>query len=427
MKAGMVGLGAGAVGILRRLDLCPFAEVYAGADIDPQVRETAHAVYPEMKLYETAEELAADPDVDAIWVMTANRLHAEHTIIAANAGKHVAVTKPMCITVEEAEAMVEAAERNHVNVIAGNSHSYSTPIRLIAQIARSGALGKVKAVNLFAINDWMLRNRRPEDFDLTHGGGILYRGAPHQVDVARLIAGGKLRSVRGTYGDWEPARPAPGYYSAYMEFEDGTACVMYQNAYGYFDFEEMSPWAVGVSPGKGAGKRAEVRNRIRKEAREGTRNELDDYLSRGIAIARSPDGGRDPDASTRATVASGGKSAPEFGSDMGFVFVSCERGDIRQAPAGAYVYDDDGVVEYKLKRGNLYDEEIDEVYGAAVLGQKPLHDERWGLSTMEATLAILESGKTHREVELTRQSESSLDPEYAAAHIVEPESITRLS
>src|SRR5438093_4646968 len=298
MKAGVVGLGAGAVGILRRLDLCPHAEVYAGADIDPQVRETAHAVYPDMKVYETAEQLAADPDVDAVWVMTANRLHAEHTIAAANGGKHVAVTKPMCITVAEAEAMVEAAERNHVNVIAGNSHSYSTPIRLIAQIARSGSLGKVKAVNLFAINDWMLRNRRPEDFDLSYGGGILYRGAPHQVDVARLMVGSKLKLVRGTYGDWEPSRPAPGFYSAFMEFEDGTPCVMYQNAYGYFDFEEMSPWAVGVSPGAGAGKRAEVRNRIRKEAREGTRNELDDYLSRGIAIARSPGGERDPDAST---------------------------------------------------------------------------------------------------------------------------------
>ena len=66
------------------------------------------------------------------------------------------------------------------------------------------------------------------------------------------------------------------------------------------------------------------------------------------------------------------------------------------------------------------------MYGAAILGRKPLHDERWGLSTMEATLAILESGKTHREVELTRQSESSPDPDYAAAHMVEPESITRL-
>ena len=423
----MIGLGAGAVGILRRVDLCPHAQIYAGADIDPHVRETAHAVYPEMKVYETAEQLVADPAVDAVWVMTANRFHAEHTILAANAGKHVAVTKPMCITVKEAEAMVEAAERNRVNVIAGNSHSYSTPIRLVAQIARSGALGKVKAVNLFAINDWMLRNRRPEDFDLTHGGGILYRGAPHQVDVARLIVGGRLRSVRGTYGDWEPSRPAPGFYSAYMEFEDGTPCVMYQNAYGYFDFEELSPWAIGVTPGKGAAKRAEVRERIRQEAREGTRNELTEYLSRGIAIARSPDGGPDPDASTRATVASGGRSAPEFGSDMGFVFVSCERGDIRQAPRGAYVYDDDGVVEYRVDRGNLYDEEIDEVYGAAVLGRKPLHDERWGLSTMEATLAILESGRTHREIDLSLQSESIPDPEYAAAHIVEPESVVRLN
>ena len=59
---------------------------------------------------------------------------------------------------------------------------------------------------------------------MERGGGVAFRQAPHQIDSLRFLGGGLIRSVRGTTGIWMEGRAgAPGYYSAYLEFEDGNA------------------------------------------------------------------------------------------------------------------------------------------------------------------------------------------------------------
>ena len=138
IKAGVVGLGVGAVGPLRVMESSSKFQLRAGADNDPEVRATFHKAYPEAKVYENSEQLVADPDVEAVWVQTPNRVHAEQAIAAANAGKHVVVQKPMALDLREAEAMAEAAERNNVHFVAGNSHCYKTPFQMMGQIARGG-------------------------------------------------------------------------------------------------------------------------------------------------------------------------------------------------------------------------------------------------------------------------------------------------
>ena len=128
---------------------------------------------------------------------------------------------------------------NHVKLLAGHSQAYATWVRMMRQIVRSGELGKLCAINVFASNGWLLSTRKGEDLDPAEGGGIVYRNAPHQIDCIRLIGGGKLKSVRGTYCQWMPERPWPGYYAAYMEFADGTPAVAIQNSYGYFSADEL--------------------------------------------------------------------------------------------------------------------------------------------------------------------------------------------
>ena len=64
------------------------------------------------KVYDTAEELLADPTIDAVSVCAANYAHAELTIKALKAGKHVLCEKPMATTIEDCEAMVAAAQES---------------------------------------------------------------------------------------------------------------------------------------------------------------------------------------------------------------------------------------------------------------------------------------------------------------------------
>ena len=63
------------------------------------------------KVYASAEELFADPEIDAVSICAANYAHAELSIKALEAGKHVLCEKPMAVTIEDCEAMLAAAEK----------------------------------------------------------------------------------------------------------------------------------------------------------------------------------------------------------------------------------------------------------------------------------------------------------------------------
>jgi len=59
----------------------------------------------------------------------------------------------------------------------------------------------------------------------------VFRQGPHQIDTVRLLGGGLVRSVRAQTGRWLAARPVPGYYTAFLEFENGTPATIMHNGY----------------------------------------------------------------------------------------------------------------------------------------------------------------------------------------------------
>src|SRR6476620_8730873 len=217
LRIGLIGIGVGASEILPAMGSTEELDLVAGADVVPETRERFLQRFPNAKVYDSADKLVADPDVEAVWIATPNRFHGPHTILAAEHGKHVVVEKPMALNIEEAERMVETAEKNKVKLLAGHTRSYTLPIQAMRRIITSGKLGKVRAIHLLAYSDWMLRPRTADELDINQGGGIPYRQGPHQIDTVRVLGGGLLRSVRAMTGQWMPERNIPGYYTAYLE------------------------------------------------------------------------------------------------------------------------------------------------------------------------------------------------------------------
>lgn len=90
------------------------------------------------KAYGSVEELLADPQIDAVSICTANHTHAELTIKALKAGKHVLCEKPMAITLEECQRMVECAEENHRKLLIGQNQrltrTHQIARKLIAEV-----------------------------------------------------------------------------------------------------------------------------------------------------------------------------------------------------------------------------------------------------------------------------------------------------
>lgn len=387
LKIGVVGIGVGAAEILPAMEAAPDMELAAGADTNPRVRETFQKRYG-ARVYDSVEKLCADPGVEAIWISTPNKFHAPHTIVAANHGKHVVVEKPMALSIEEAEGMIEAAERNRIKLICGHTQSYGPHIRTMRRIIQSGELGRLCAMNVWAYTDWMLRPRTAEELDLAQGGGIPYRQGPHQIDSLRLLGGGIVRSVRAMTGQWFKGRQIPGYYAAYMEFEDGTPATLVHNGYGYFLTSEMVPWGTTktrYSP--------EERGTIRRQLLDGTLDEN-----------KAKDDMRIGGSQEQQIFRRGDERRPWVPNDLGILVVTCEKGDIRQSQYGLYVYGDDGLKDVPLPEGGASRRaELEELYNAVVLNQPIRHTGRWGMATLEVCLAIMQSARERKEILLSRQ------------------------
>ena len=242
MKVAVAGLGSGARQVVAAMENADFLELVAAADVRQEALDAFQARF-EGRAYDSVEKLCQDPEVDVIWVSTPNQFHCEHTITAAEHGKHVVVEKPMALNLDQARQMVEAAEKNNVKLLCGHTASLMAAYQAMRGIVRSGELGALRAVNVWSYTDWIFRPRMPQELDLSLGGGVPYRQGPHQVDTVRLLGGGMVRSVRAMTGQWEPQRPVPGYYSAFIEFEDGTPATIVHNGYGYFSTYEFVPWA----------------------------------------------------------------------------------------------------------------------------------------------------------------------------------------
>jgi phthalate 4,5-cis-dihydrodiol dehydrogenase len=390
LKLGIVGVGVGAAEMLPSMEAMGKIELVAAADVNPRILEAFHQRYGG-KTYDSIEKLCADPDVEAVWIATPNKFHARHTIIAAEHGKHVVVEKPMAVSLAEAEKMIEASIKNNIKLICGHTQSFLPHIRTMRRIIRSGELGKLCALHVWAYSDWMLRPRTAEELDITQGGGVPYRQGPHQVDTLRLLGGGMVRSVRGATGQWFGGRPIPGYYSAFMEFEDGMPATLMHNGYGYFVASELVPWG-----NQNHHYTPQERIAVRKGLLDGTSNE-----------ARAKDDMRIGGAHERVTSGDPVQPPPWVPNDLGILIASCERGDLRQSPYGIYVHNDEGTKDVPLigssdpKVGRIA--ELEELYNAVVLDGPIHHSGPWGMATLEVCLAIMQSARERREIMLSHQ------------------------
>jgi len=403
----MVGIGVGGTEMLPAFEQMETLDLVAAADLNPLTRERFTARY-EAKAYETIEGLCEDKDVEAIWVSTPNRFHAPHAIYAMEHGKHVIVEKPMALNLAEAQAMIDVAKRTGQILIAGHTRSFIPPFRKMYNIIQSGELGAVRSINFFAYTDWLLRPRVAEELDMAQGGGLVMRQGPHQIDTVRLLGGGMIKNVRGVVGQWMPERPIPGYYSAMFEFENGAYSTIVHDAHGYFMGGLLVPWGANEQRYDEA-ERMKVRNGMIAGDRDEEKDKQDIRIGgdREVEIFQREGVNRD---------VGGEKWIP---AEPGFIVVSCERGNITRTGYGIMVWDNKGHHEIELKppAGWAMNRraELQELYDAVVNGHPVYHTGEWGMATLEATLAITESSKTGKLIELKHQVEPV--PDYGDAKI----------
>jgi predicted dehydrogenase len=138
--------------------------------------------------YETYHQIKDNPDIDAVYVITPNSLHKEHTIGAAKAGKHVICEKPLAINAKEAQEMIDVCEDNNVKLLVGyRMHFEPNTLEIIKQ-RDAGEFGKVlffQGLSGFKIGDpnqWRLNK------ELAGGGAMMDIGI-YSINGARYMVG----------------------------------------------------------------------------------------------------------------------------------------------------------------------------------------------------------------------------------------------
>ncbi len=157
INLGFIGTGKQGRGLLK--SFADKAQVIAGADVDSQklalfqanaeklyAAATGAVSYKGFKAYADFQELLHRKDIDAVVIATPDHWHAVHTVMSANAGKHVYCEKPMAHSIEEGRAMVNAMKKNKKVFQTGSMQRSWKNFRQACELVRNGYIGKIKEV-----------------------------------------------------------------------------------------------------------------------------------------------------------------------------------------------------------------------------------------------------------------------------------------
>lgn len=233
LKVGIIGLGGIARSHCDAIAGLDNVEIVAVADLFAEKRNEYMTKYNVPRSYASHTELLADTEVDAVAVTLGHQLHHRLTIDACRAGKHVLVEKPMALSLEQCDEMIEAAATNQVKLMVGYSqHYYGTSLKA-KEILDSGQLGPLITAVCYMSKNWNFAGRRPQYRSRYHGGGMWMTNGVHVVDRLTWMMASQAVSVSAAIGTRAHYQASDDSATAFIRYKNGLAGVAV--AVGYAD------------------------------------------------------------------------------------------------------------------------------------------------------------------------------------------------
>ncbi len=190
VKIGIIGCGGIANGKhMPSLKKIAGVEMVAFCDLVVERAERAKAQYgtSDAKVYTDYRELLADPAIEVVHVLTPNRSHADISIDALHAGKHVMCEKPMAKTAADAKRMVEAARETGKKLTIGYQHRQKPSARYAKAYITHDNLGEIYYANCYAIRRRGTPNWGVFLNEYEQGGGPIIDIATHSLDLTLYL------------------------------------------------------------------------------------------------------------------------------------------------------------------------------------------------------------------------------------------------
>ena len=198
LKIGLIGIGLrGRIG--RHLHKPENGtEVIAGADTNLKTHEDIKEFVPDIALFTDYREMLKIPELDAVIIATPDYLHEEMAVASLEAGKAVYLEKPMAITLEGCDRILETAMRTGSKLFVGHNMRHKPLILKMKSIIDSGVIGELQAAWCRHFvgygGDAYFRDWHSEQ---KYSTGLLLQKGSHDIDVMHWLMGSYSKSVVG--------------------------------------------------------------------------------------------------------------------------------------------------------------------------------------------------------------------------------------
>lgn len=237
----LVGLGNYSTTILSRAlseaKECYLAGVVTGTPAKAQKWSKDYNIPAEnIYDYESFDRIADNDQIDIVYVVLPNSMHAEYTIRALEAGKHVICEKPMAMNARQAKHMIEAARKANRKLAIGYRMHYDPNFIEAKRLGQSEAFGPVNYIEAALgysftpeIGSWKLMK--------SMGGGSLYNLGVYPIQSARHVKGKEpvYVTAQATIKRPEIFKEVAEIFTWQLEFADGTMCNSYSGPVAFID------------------------------------------------------------------------------------------------------------------------------------------------------------------------------------------------
>ena len=173
IKFGIVGYGYWGPNVVRNIDQLDGSKVVAICDKSPASREKIQKTYPNVLVTADAAELMSSTDIDAIAVITPVWTHYELAKAALENGKHVFVEKPFTSCREQAEELIELAEKKNLRIMVDHTFLFTGAVKKMGELLNNGTLGKVYYYDSTRVNLGLFQ----------HDVNVIWDLAPHDLSI----------------------------------------------------------------------------------------------------------------------------------------------------------------------------------------------------------------------------------------------------
>jgi len=206
LRVGVIGYGYWGPNVVRNLHSLESCELVSVCDKNPAVLGRAKRQYPATEMTTNVSDLLTSPHIDAVAIVTPVWTHFSLAKQALENGKHVFLEKPLTSTTEEAEDLIELADRKNLKLMVDHTFLFGGPVAKIRELVDSGMLGKLYYFDSTRVNLGLFQ----------HDVNVVWDLAPHDLSIMDHIIMEKPEAVVATGGRHLNGMADVGFITVYF-------------------------------------------------------------------------------------------------------------------------------------------------------------------------------------------------------------------